>query len=109
MARDVRPDLLEHRHGGTDLPWRTVATLEAVILDERSLHRVQIAGLSETLDRRHFVAVVHHGQRKARVDAASTDHHRARPTLTVIAPLLGAGQVKMLAQSAEKGRPIINL
>ncbi len=88
---------------------RTVATLEAVKLDKRRLHRVQIAGLSQALDRRHVVTIMHHGKREARVDAASTDQYGAGPALTVIATLLGSGQGKVFAQCVEKGRAIVNI
>ncbi|CUX00530.1 hypothetical protein AGR2A_Lc90039 [Agrobacterium genomosp. 2 str. CFBP 5494] len=109
MARNVCRDLLKHRHGGTDLSRCTVTTLEAVMLDKRRLHRVQIAGLSQSLYRRHVVTVMHHGKRKTRVDAASTDQHGAGPALPVITTLLRSGQVKVFAQCVEKGRAIVNI
>jgi hypothetical protein len=47
---------------------------------------------------------VHHGQAKTGVDAPAVDMDRARPSLTVVAALLGAGQVKVLAQGVQERR-----
>ena len=48
------------------------------------------------------VALVHHGEREARVDPPAVDEHGARAALAVVAALLGAGQVEVLAQRIEQ-------
>ena len=50
-------------------------------------------------------AVLHDGEREAGIDAPSVDQHRAGAALAVIAALLGAGEVEMIAQRVEQGRP----
>jgi hypothetical protein len=68
------------------------------------LHRVKLFWCTETLDRGDLIAVVHHGQAQAGVDAPAVDMDRARPALTVVAALLGSGQVKVLAQGVQERR-----
>ena len=52
-----------------------------------------------------FGAVLHDGERQARIDPPAVDQHRAGAALAVIAALLRAGQVEMVAQRVEQGRP----
>ena len=63
----------------------------------------------KALDGGDLGAVLHHRERQARDDAPAVDQHRAGAALAVIATLLGAGQVEMLAQRVEQGRPRGNL
>jgi hypothetical protein len=65
---------------------------------------VKLFRRAETFDGGDLVAVVHHGQAQAGVDAPAVDMDRARPALTVVAALLRAGQVKVLAQGVQQGR-----
>jgi len=44
-------------------------------------------------------------QGEAGIDPPPVDQHRARAALAVIAALLGGGQVEMVAQRIEQGRP----
>ena len=75
------------------------------MVDERLLQRKQCAVRGQALDRGHIGAVLHHGQGEAGIDPPPVDQHRARAALAVIAALLGAGQVEMVAQRIEQGRP----
>ena len=72
------------------------------MIDERLLQRMQRAVGREALDRGDLRAVVHDGERQARVDAPPVDQHGARAALAVIAAFLRAGQVEMLAQQVEQ-------
>ncbi len=49
-----------------------------------------------------LVALVHHRERQARIDAPAVDDHRAGAALAVVAALLGAGEMQMLAQRVEQ-------
>src|SRR4051812_7928395 len=83
MAWNARLDLAEHRHRRTDLARRAIAALEAVMSDESGLHRMQIIRRAESFDRRHGLAVMHHGQRQAGIDASAVHDHRAGAALAV--------------------------
>ena len=109
MARDAGLDLVQHRHGRADLPGRAVAALVAVVLHEGGLHRVQVLGRAQALDRGDAVALVHHGQRQAGIDPPPVDDDRAGAALAVIAALLGAGEMQMLAQRIEQRGPRVEL
>ena len=74
------------------------------MLDEGGLQRMQRFAVGEPLDRRDRLAVMHHRQRQAGIDAAAVDQHRAGAALAVVAALLRAGEREMLAQSIEQSR-----
>src|SRR5439155_25098537 len=50
-------------------------------------------------------AVLHDGEREAGIDAPAVHQHRAGAALTMIAPLLGAAQRKMVPQGVEQRGP----
>ena len=102
MAGDAGLDLVEHRDRRADLPGRAIAALVAVVLDEGRLHRMQVLRRAQAFDGGDLVALVHHRQRQAGIDAAPVDDHRAGAALAVVAALLGAGQVQVLAQRVEQ-------
>src|SRR5436190_12303003 len=54
VARSAR--LVEERHRRHDLAGRAVAALEAVVIDERLLYRMQTIAVGETFDRRDLAA-----------------------------------------------------
>ena len=66
---------------------------------------MQVAVLCQTLDGGDLGAVLHHCERQAGVDAPAVHQDGASAALAVIATLLGARQVKMVAQGVEQGRP----
>jgi len=86
----------------TDLPRRTVTALERILFDECALHWVQRAVARESFDRRDRFAFVHHGEREARVDAASIGEHRAGAALSAIAAFLRAREAGVFAQRVEQ-------
>ena len=101
----LRLALGDQAGGRTDLSRRAVAALERVVIDERLLQRMQRAIRRQALDGGHFGAVLHDGEREAGIDPPPVHQHGARAALAVIATLLGAGQVEMVAQRIEQGRP----
>ena len=69
-------------------PGRAVAALEAVMLDEGGLHRMQVLRRAQPLDGGDLVALVHHRERQAGVDPPAVDDDRAGAALAVIAAFL---------------------
>src|SRR3954471_12767157 len=102
MARDAGLELLEHRNGRADLPRRAVAALVAVVLNERGLHRVQVAGSAQPFNRRDAAALLHDRKRQARIDAPSVRDHSARTALSLVAAFLCAGELEVLAKGIEQ-------
>src|SRR5207253_7432442 len=58
----------------------------------------------EPFDRRDALAILHHGKRHARKNAATVDEHRAGTTFAAIARFLGAREVQFVAQCVEQRR-----
>ena len=70
---------------------------------------MQRAGSAQAFDRDDVVALVHHGEREAGVDAPAVDQHGAGAALPVVAALLGAGQMEVFAQCVEQRRARVEL
>src|SRR6476661_2981952 len=102
MAHVAAARLLEQGDGGADLPGRAVAALEAVVLDEGRLHRVELIPLRQPLDRRDLLALDAGGERQARENAPPVDDHRAGSALPLVAPLFRAGEMEPFAQRVEQ-------
>ncbi|KQR35760.1 hypothetical protein ASF91_22055 [Rhizobium sp. Leaf155] len=96
MAWNIRLYLFQNGDGGTDLPRRTVATLETIVLDERRLHRMQIVGLTKTFNGGDFVTFMHDRKRQTGVDATTIDHDSACTALAMVASLFGSGEMQVL-------------
>ena len=75
------------------------------MLDERLLQRVQHASLRQSFDGRDLRAVFHDRQCQAGIDAPAVDQHGAGAALTVVAALLGPGEVEMQTQCVEQRGP----
>ena len=88
---------LEGGDGRHDLAGGAVAALIGVVLDERGLHGVQVAGLADAFNGGDLVVRVHDGEGEAGVDAAAIDVDGACSALAVVAALLGAGKVRFRA------------
>ena len=102
MAGPALPRLLDHAGGRANLAGRAIAALKGVVPQEGRLERMQFFGRSQTLDGEDVVALMHHRERQAGIDPPPIHQHRAGAALAVIAPLLGAGQMQMLAQQIEQ-------
>jgi hypothetical protein len=100
----VRPrvPLLEQRDGAHDLARGAVAALEGVVRQERRLHRVQRVAVREALDRGDLRALERDGEEQARIDAPPVHEDGAGAALSVIAPLLRAGEPHPLAKRVEE-------
>jgi hypothetical protein len=75
------------------------------VLEERRLHRMQLAMLRQPFNCRNFIALMHDGEGQAGIHPPSVHEHRARSTLPVIASLLGAKEVQMLPQRIQQCHP----
>jgi hypothetical protein len=58
---------------------------------EGRLHRVQVAGLAQPLDRQDLGALVHNGERQAGIDPPPIHQHGTGTALAVIAAFLATG------------------
>ena len=88
--------------GRDDEPRRAEAALHGARVDERLLHRVQVAVLGETLDRRHVVPVRLRREHEAGADERAVEQHRARAALALLARVLRAREAELLAQREEQ-------
>jgi hypothetical protein len=52
---------------------------------------------AQPLDGGNVVTLVHHRERKTRIDPPAVDNHGASTALAVIAAFFGAGEMQMLA------------
>src|SRR6267142_1922170 len=98
-ARLVLGDECDSR---ADLAGRAVPALESVMTDERGLHRMERAVLCQAFDGGDLVAVMHHRERQAALDALAVHEDGAGAALSLVAALLRAGQRDMLAQRIEQ-------
>src|SRR5207245_4298394 len=94
---------------GTDLSRRAIAALKAVVLDERSLDRMQLFAVRQSFDGRDLVTLVHGREGKTRVHAPAVDQNRARAALAVIASFFRTGQMQSLTQGVEQCRAWIDV
>src|SRR5215213_6522206 len=79
------------------------------MIDERLLQWVERPVLCQSFDRRDARAIFHHRQCQTCEDPPAIDQYGASAALTLVAALLGAGQVEMIAQCVEKGRPRVEI
>ena len=113
VARERPPDLVlgrvrvlvEEGLGGQHHPGRAEAALEAVLLLEPLLQRVQLARAGEPLDRRHLVPVGLDREHRAALHRLSVEQHRARAAVGGVAPGVRAGQAQTLAEQVGEQQP----
>ena len=84
------------------MPGRAEAALQAVVLPEGLLQRMQHAVLHQALDRRDLGAVGLHREHQARAGRLAVDQHRARPADAVLAADVRAGEPQVLAQEVDQ-------
>src|SRR5882757_4681361 len=102
LARRAGVFLRDASHPGHDLTGGAVAALERVVVDECLLQRVQSVPVREALDGGDLRALAHHRQGQAGVDPPAAEQHGAGTTRTLVAALLGAGQLGPLAQQVQQ-------
>src|SRR3954464_3330053 len=81
-------------HRSHDLPWRAIAALECIMLDEGLLHRMEAAVLRQSLDRGDRLALRPHREREAGIDPPAVEQNGAGATLTKVAATFGAAQMQ---------------
>ena len=90
-------------------PGRAEAALEAVVLDERPLHRMEIAVRREPLDRRDLAAVGLEREQRAALHGPPVDEHRACAALARVAADMRARQPEPVAQGMDEQRTAFDL
>ena len=88
---------------------RAEAALQAVVLDERALERVELAVLREPLDRRDLAALGLEREHGAALHGASVEEHGARAALARVAPDVRSGETEPVAQRVDEERPAFDL
>ena len=91
------------------MPGRAEAALEAVMLLERGLHRVQRAVLGEAFDRGHIGAVRRQREHRAGLHALAVHMDRARAALAGVAANMGAGEPQIVADEIDQQRAAFDL
>jgi hypothetical protein len=95
----ARVGILRQQVGaGHDHARRAVAALEAVVLPEALLHRVQIGFGADALDRRHLGAVGLCRQHGARLDRVAVEVDGASPAVGGVAADVGAREPQVVTQ-----------
>jgi hypothetical protein len=72
------------------------------VVDERTLHGVQLLAARQALDGHHIAPVRPRGQDQAPVHSAAVKQDGAGAALAVVAALLGARQIEVLAQQIQQ-------
>src|SRR4051812_36144807 len=94
--------LLQQRYPGHDHPGRAVAALHGARLEKSFLQRMQPAVALETLDGDDRLIADAAGRRHTGAYRAAVYQHRATAALPFPAAVLGAREVEIVAQDAEK-------
>src|SRR5690606_37388963 len=100
---------LEQVGRGHDHAGRAVAALQAVLLPEAFLDRVQLAVLGHALDRRDLSTISLDRQDGARLDRLAVQMDRAGAALAGVAANVRAGKPKVLAQEMNEQRPGLDI
>src|SRR5712692_1348786 len=118
VALEAPPDLVIGRtrvlrqqiSGGHDHPWRAEAALEAVLVPERLLQRVELAILGHAFDRGEALAFGLDREHGAALHRLAVDEDRAGPALAGVASDMGArqaGDVPYVVHEQEPGLDLI--
>jgi hypothetical protein len=100
--------LLQKRDGRANLSRRAVAALETIVLQERTLHGMQLIALRQTLYGCDLLAFMRYGQRETAIDAAAIGQDSARAALSMVATLFRAGELKLFPQKVKQSGTRIN-
>ncbi len=99
----------EQVSGGEDDSRRAEAALQAVVLDERALDRVQPAVGRESLDRGDRGAGRLQREHRAALHGAAVEENRARSALARVAADVCARQPEPVSQRMDEQRPALHL
>ena len=108
LARGLRR-LQQERVGVHDHAGRAVAALEAAVVDERLLERMQLAVAGEALDRRDVLALDVLQRGLARSDGLAVDDHRAGAADPGAAAVLRSGELEVGAQHPEERAVLVGV
>ena len=97
---------VDRRH---DHARRAIAALQAVIVAEGRLHRVQFVALGDAFDGGDVGAVGLARQHGAGFDRLAVDMDDAGAALAGVAADMGAGQVEIFAQEMDQERPVFDV
>src|SRR6266568_7466219 len=92
----------EQRLGAEEHTWRAEPALQAVLLEEALLQRVQLTVLLQAFDRLDLAAISLHGQQRAGLDGLAIEQDRACATVRRIAPDMSASKVQVLADEVDQ-------
>src|SRR5438045_8636962 len=90
----ARLDLAQHTYGRADLPRGTVTALESVMFDKRSLQRVQVLMIGESLDCDDLGTLMRDSESEATVHPPAIKQNGTGAALSILTALLGTGQYK---------------
>src|SRR5262249_23921452 len=85
------------------------AALQAMIVAERRLHRMQLVALGNAFDGRDAGSCGLSRKHGAGFDRPAIDMHDTGAALAGIAADIGAGQVQMIAQELDKKRAVLDI
>ena len=91
------------------MPGVQIAALQAVIVAERRLHRVQFVALRDALDGGDVAAGRLPGQHGAGLHRPAVDMDDAGAALAGVAADMGAGQTQVFAQEMDQQGPVLDL
>src|SRR5438876_11362203 len=86
---------------GHDHPGGTETALEALGVEKRLLHRVQLAVPGEPFNRRHLFAIGAEGRIEAAVHRGAVDQHTAGAAVTGVTPLLDSEPAEVTQEGAQ--------
>ena len=110
MSSSVEPTgSLSSADRGHDLARRAVAALEAVVLDESRLHRMQLLAVRQPFDGGDLVAFVHHGEESGRSSRDGRSRAPCRRRTGRGRSPSCAGQMKPFAQGIQQGGARVHL
>src|SRR5215471_21073467 len=114
LANDLFGEIVtlavNHVDRGHDHARRAKAALQAVVLAEGLLHRMQRRPIRrEPFDGLHLMAVGHHRERGAGFDRLAVEMHDAGAALRGVAPDMGPGQTQILPQELHQQRAGIDV
>src|SRR5690349_466280 len=110
IARDRLADLLfarvlvrgEERARGHEHARRAESALQAVLLGEAFLHRMQLPALLQAFDRGDLAAVRLHGEHGARLHRLAVEVHGAGAAVAGVAADVGSGHAEILADEVHE-------
>ena len=91
------------------MPGRAEAALQAVVLVEGLLHRMQLAVVGEPLDGDHRRAVGLDGEHGAGLHRLAVDMDDAGAALRGVAADMRSGQAERLAEQMDQQRPVLDV